>query len=215
MTPPHLELRNLSCTRDERCLFAGLNARWEAGDLVQLLGPNGCGKSSLMRILSGVSREFEGEILWRGRKLQEQTWEFAQDLLYIGHQPGIKKSLTPLENLRWYASLSGSASDSQLIEALAQLGMAAYRDIPCGQLSAGQLRRVALARLYLSRALLWILDEPFTAIDKPGVARLEARIEQQIQSGGLVLITSHQDLSLAGVKSLRLEDFRPGAGGLL
>lgn len=212
LTPPHLELRELCCTRDERCLFSGLNARWESGDLVQLLGPNGSGKTSLMRLLAGVSRDYDGEILWCGRPVQQQSWEFASELLYLGHQPGIKKALTPLENLRWYASLSAPSSDAQLIDALAQLGMAAYRETPCAQLSAGQLRRVALARLYISRASLWILDEPFTAIDKLGVARLESRLQARVNQGGLVLITSHQDLSLSGVKTLRLEDFRPRSG---
>lgn len=135
-------------------------------------------------------------------------FDFRQQLLYIGHLPGIKAALSPIENLRWYQSVSGPAQSGEIFEALAQLGLAGYEDVPCAQLSAGQLRRVALARLYLSRALVWILDEPFTAIDKPGVASLEALMAGHTRAGGLVLLSSHQDLALQGLRRIDLLDFQ-------
>lgn len=205
--PVLLELRNLACERDERILFAGLNAHFYAGQAVQILGPNGSGKTTLLRILAGVSRDYQGEILLRGQSIAKLAWEFASDLLYLGHLPGVKKSLTPLENLRWYAALQGSVTDEQLLAALAQVKLAGYEDTPCYQLSAGQLRRVALARLAFSTAKIWILDEPFTALDKSGIVQLESRLVTHANGGGLVLVTSHQDINFPHLKTLNLHDF--------
>ncbi len=207
------ELRNFACERDERLLFAGLNAAFAAGQVVQVLGPNGSGKTSLLRILAGISADYQGEIRWRGQPLAKVAWEFASDLLYLGHLPGIKKSLTPLENLRWYAAIQGSVADDSLLQALAEVNLAGYEDTLCYQLSAGQLRRVALARLAFSRATLWILDEPFTALDKKGVAQLEARLASHAAAGGLVLVTSHQDIHVPHLQLLDLQDFPADAGG--
>jgi len=205
--PVLLELRNLACERDERFLFAQLNARFYAGRVVQILGPNGSGKTTLLRILAGVSKGFYGDILWHAQPLANVAWEYANDLVYLGHLPGIKKSLTPLENLRWCAASQGGVADGDLIHALAQFQLAGYEDTPCYRLSAGQLRRVALARLVFTRAKIWILDEPFTALDKSGVAQLEARLIAHTASGGLVLVTSHQDINVPDLLVLNLLDF--------
>lgn len=216
MAPALLELRNLACERSERFLFAQLNARFYAGQVVQILGPNGSGKTTLLRILAGVSKDFYGDILWQSQPLNDVAWEYANDLLYLGHLPGIKKSLTPLENLRWYAAVQGSlavqssVAYADLINALAQVQLAGYEDTPCYRLSAGQLRRVALARLAFSRAQLWVLDEPFTALDKSGVAQLEARLIAHAANGGLVLVTSHQDINIPNLQLLNLQDFPVG-----
>jgi heme exporter protein A len=205
--PVLLELHNLACERDERWLFARLNAAFAEGQVVQVLGPNGSGKTTLLRILAGVAREYIGDILWCGQSVRSVAWEFAQDLLYVGHLPGIKKPLTTLENLRWYAALQGGVADDELIHALEQVNLSGYQDTPCFQLSAGQARRVALARLYFSRARLWILDEPFTALDKSGIAKLESLLAAHAQAGGLVLVTSHQDIAIENLHILDLEEF--------
>ncbi|RYY75731.1 MAG: cytochrome c biogenesis heme-transporting ATPase CcmA [Gammaproteobacteria bacterium] len=200
-------MRNLACERDERLLFVRLNARFYAGQAVQILGPNGSGKTTLLRILAGVNRDYQGDIYWQGKPVVDMAWEFANDLLYLGHLPGVKKSLTPLENLRWYAALQGSVADAQLLDALVQVNLAGYEDTPCYQLSAGQLRRVGLARLFFSKARIWILDEPFTALDKSGIAQLENRLIAHAEAGGLVLVTSHQDIRFPQLQTLNMQDF--------
>jgi len=207
VAPVLFELRDLACERDERLLFARLNARFYAGQAVQILGPNGSGKTTLLRILAGVNRDYQGDIYWQGKPVTDLAWEFANELLYLGHLPGVKKSLTPLENLRWYAALQGAVPDEQLLTALAQVNLAGYEDTLCYQLSAGQLRRVALARLVFSKAKIWILDEPFTALDKSGIAQLENRLIAHAEAGGLVLVTSHQDIRFPQLQTLNLQDF--------
>lgn len=203
---PLLELRDLGCERDERLLFSGLDVQLFAGNVVQIGGPNGAGKTTLLRAIAGISTDFHGQILYAGQPLPAAAWEFAGDSLYLGHLPGIKKALTPAENLQWYKAQNGSAMS--INDALAAVGLYGYEDTPCYQLSAGQLRRVALARLHLSRARIWILDEPFTAIDKLGVSQLEALIARQCAQGGLVILTSHQDLTLPQLCMVNLQDYQ-------
>lgn len=208
-----LELRDLRCERDERCLFSGLQLALGAGDIVQIEGPNGSGKTTLLRILTTVSADFSGEILWQGQPLRSVRHDYLSQLLFIGHLPGVKKSLTPRENLSWYAGISRLLPRCPVDEALAAVGLYGYEDLACHALSAGQLRRVALARLYLSPARVWILDEPFTAIDKQGVSNLEALMQRHVAGGGCIVLTTHQDLGVAGVRRLNLLDFRPSAPG--
>jgi heme exporter protein A len=203
---PLLELRDLGCERDERLLFSGLNLQLAAGDVVQIGGPNGAGKTTLLRALAGISSDYLGQILYAGQALPEASWDFSRDRLYLGHLPGIKKSLTPSENLAWYQAQTGGRIS--IDEALAAVGLYGYEDTPCYQLSAGQLRRVALARLHLAQARIWILDEPFTAIDKLGVSQLEALIARQSAQGGVVILTSHQDLTLPQLRLVNLQDYR-------
>lgn len=206
---PLLELRDLGCERDERLLFSGLDLQLVAGDVVQIGGPNGAGKTTLLRALAGISNDYQGQICYVGQPLPEASWDFARDRLYLGHLPGIKKSLTPSENLAWYLAQTGGRIS--IDEALAAVGLYGYEDTPCYQLSAGQLRRVALARLHLAEARIWILDEPFTAIDKLGVSQLEALIARQSAQGGVVILTSHQDLTLPQLRLVNLQDYRPGS----
>lgn len=201
---PLLRLQNISCERDERLLFNRLDLSCNSGEVVQIAGPNGSGKTTLLRILAGVNSDYGGSIHWRGQALVQAKWDYAQDLVYIGHLPGIKKALTPAENLRWYSALAGGLAAELIQMALTQVGLCGYEETPCYQLSAGQLRRVALARLYLTSASIWILDEPFTAIDKTGIQQLEQLLEDHRTKGGLVILTSHQDLSLKGLRLVNL-----------
>ncbi|WP_077635484.1 cytochrome c biogenesis heme-transporting ATPase CcmA [Escherichia coli] len=196
-----LEARELLCERDERTLFSGLSFTLNAGEWVQITGSNGAGKTTLLRLLTGLSRPDAGEVLWQGQPLHQVRDSYHQNLLWIGHQPGIKTRLTALENLHFYHRDGDTA---QCLEALAQAGLAGFEDIPVNQLSAGQQRRVALARLWLTRATLWILDEPFTAIDVNGVDRLTQRMAQHTEQGGIVILTTPQPLNVAESKIRRI-----------
>ncbi|WP_311764636.1 cytochrome c biogenesis heme-transporting ATPase CcmA [Escherichia coli] len=203
-----LEARELLCERDERTLFSGLSFTLNAGEWVQITGSNGAGKTTLLRLLTGLSRPDAGDVLWQGQPLHQVRDSYHQNLLWIGHQPGIKTRLTALENLHFYHRDGDTA---QCLEALAQAGLAGFEDIPVNQLSAGQQRRVALARLWLTRATLWILDEPFTAIDVNGVDRLTKRMAQHTEQGGAVILTTHQPLNVAESKIRRISLTQTGA----
>ena len=193
-----LQVNNLSCVREDRTLFEHLSFTVSPGDLVQIEGPNGVGKTSLLRLLTGLSQPFSGEVLWNGENIRACRDEYHASLLYLGHQPGVKAALTPFENLTFYQQLHHSAqTESDLWQTLARVGLAGFEDNPTGQLSAGQQRRVALARLWLcNQPSLWILDEPFTAIDKQGVKVLEQLFLAHADRGGMVILTTHQDLTL-------------------
>jgi heme exporter protein A len=204
LAEPVLKVESLYCERDERVLFEGLSFEIGAGEVLQIEGQNGSGKTTLLRILSGLSRNYEGELYWRGEPMAEVVDEYRQELLYFGHLPGVKATLTPQENLGWYTALHGT--DTAAIDAaLRQVGLTGYEDVPCHMLSAGQHRRVSLARLYLSQAPLWILDEPFTAIDKKGVVQKEQLILRHAASGGTVILTTHHELQLDGLRRLNLD----------
>ena len=189
------EALNLSCVRDERTLFSGLSFTIQPGEIVQIEGHNGAGKTSLLRILAGLSAADEGEVRWQGENTRRQREVFHQHLLFLGHQAGIKSVLTAYENLVFYQTDNSDKSQDAIYQALEQVGLLGYEDVAVAQLSAGQQRRVALARLWLSTAPLWILDEPLTAIDKQGVATLIELFERHAQNGGMVLLTTHQELS--------------------
>ena len=193
MTFSLLTADNLSCVREERLLFSELSLTVDSGALLQLEGPNGVGKTSLLKILAGLGQPETGTVRYLGEPINRVRDAFHADLLYLGHQCGVNPVLSPLENLRFYASVM-PAKTVDFFELLDTVGLFGFEEQPAGQLSAGQQRRVALARLWLSPARLWILDEPFTAIDKKGVSALEARFEQHCQQGGAILLTTHQDL---------------------
>lgn len=201
-----LELDDLACERDGRLLFRGLSASIRGGEVLQVQGPNGSGKTTLLRVLTGLSSNYEGQLRWCGTDLSRGRYDYQSQLLYIGHHPGVKRALTPQENLAWYCGVGGVAG-ADISSALAEVGLAGYEDVPCYRLSAGQLRRVALARLHLSRARVWILDEPFTAIDYQGVDKLREVFSRHVEQGGLLILTTHQDLGMEGVKVLNLLDY--------
>lgn len=188
--------QGLACERDDRLLFSHLHFSLNCGDVLQIAGPNGTGKTSLLRMLAGLLPDYEGEIRFQGELVNDNADHFRENLLFIGHHPGIKLNLTPEENLRWYQSLYRPASDDQIRQALAKVKLTGFEDVPCYTLSAGQHRRVALARLFLQAAPLWILDEPFTAIDQGGVKEIEQLIADHATQGGAVILTTHHNLSL-------------------
>lgn len=190
-----LEVSNLTAIRDERVLFEELSFSIETGEIVQIEGRNGTGKTTLLRIIAGLGDSEAGEILWNGLPTVSNRDLFHQDLLFLGHQTGVKRELNGYENLSFYQSIHQTKIDKEHIwGALAQVGLAGREDVPVAQLSAGQQRRVALARLWLSQQPLWILDEPLTAIDKQGVKVLENLFLQHAERGGIVVLTTHQDM---------------------
>ncbi|ANS86006.1 cytochrome c biogenesis heme-transporting ATPase CcmA [Vibrio scophthalmi] len=191
-----LEVKQLTAIRDERVLFESLSFTIEGGELVQIEGRNGTGKTTLLRIVTGLGDRDDGEIFWNNESIESNRDAYHQDLLFLGHQTGIKRELTAYENLRFYISIhSKKPADKETIyNALVKVGLAGREDVPVAQLSAGQQRRVALARLWLSDHKLWILDEPLTAIDKQGVKVLEALFLKHAEQGGIVVLTTHQDM---------------------
>ncbi|MDI4637213.1 MULTISPECIES: cytochrome c biogenesis heme-transporting ATPase CcmA [Halomonadaceae] len=201
-----LQARNLSCERDGRMLFRDLDLAIGPGELVRVEGPNGSGKTTLLKILSGQFDDYQGELRWGDAPLSRVREAFLANLVYLGHTTGIKVALTALENLAWYQALAGeTGSEAARLNSLHAVGLSGFEDLPVAQLSAGQQRRVALARLELTPRPLWVLDEPFTAIDKPGVAALEQRLHEHVAVGGSVLLTTHHDLaSQGGVKRVQL-----------
>jgi heme exporter protein A len=186
-----LEANQLSCSRDGNLLFSGLTFHVAKNDIIQVAGRNGAGKTSLLRILVGLARADAGQVLWQGEPLARSGELWRSNLLWLGHQSGVKASMTADENLHFYHSKSAQAARWQALE---MLGLVGYEDVPVAQLSAGQQRRVALARLWLTQASVWILDEPFTALDVVGIETLTSRIEQHAMQGGSVILTTHQPL---------------------
>ena len=199
-----LAARELFCERDERVLFKNLNFDLAEGRVLQVQGSNGSGKTTLMRILCGLNDGYEGSIKWYGQEIEDQAASFFSSLLYIGHRVGVSKVLTPIENLRWSCSLKQAVSNEQIMAALKEVGLRGFEESPCYTLSAGQQQRVSLARLIISPASLWVLDEPFTTLDTKGVAQLEKLLQRQAQSGGSVMVTTHHSLSISELDILSL-----------
>ena len=204
-----LELQHLACRRGERLLFNNLSHLFRAGDFVQIEGHNGIGKTSLLRILTGLAQPFRGNVLWNGVEIGKNREEFHANLLYLGHLSGIKPELTAWENLQFYQQISESKQgDDILWDVLQTVGLLGREDLPAAQLSAGQQKRIALARLWLANAPLWVLDEPFNAIDKKGVRVLTALFERHAANGGIVLLTSHQDVPSERLTKLNLANYK-------
>ncbi len=185
-----LTIQSLGCERDGRVLFDGFDLTIESGECVELTGPNGSGKTTLIRAVAGLFPDVTGKIEHGGVE-------------YLGHKAGVSTVLNPLENLRWYRSISGIGGADPLT-LLETVGLGGFQYVPCAQLSAGQQRRVALARLGMSEHPLWLLDEPFTALDSEGQALVRKLISEHIAAGGGALCATHQPLGIAGARPLAL-----------
>ncbi len=207
MSTPLLQVDNFHCERDDRVLFRDVHFALNGGEILQVVGHNGCGKTTLLRSLSGLSSYAGGDITWRGRQVSDVMPQYRREVLFHGHLAAVKHLLSPRENLRWFVDIFNSGN-GDIDTALQAVGLFGYEDVPCGNLSAGQLRRVALARLLLSPAVLWVLDEPFTAIDVHGIAMLQGMLQHHLAKGGAVLLTSHQAIDVPEVRSLNLEMFK-------
>jgi len=200
-----LDVKNLQCIRGDRELFSELSFSLEKNQLMVLEGQNGSGKTTLLRTLCGLYTADEGEILWQGESIKKQDEVYRNELLYLGHLNAIKPDLTVLENLRFNTLLAGDLrGDDELVQALDTIGLFAFEDFPASQLSQGQKRRVALARLLVSKATLWILDEPFVALDVVAVDLLQSIIAKHVDMGGMVILTTHQEVPLTTGKIKRL-----------
>lgn len=200
-----LTATSLSCVRGERRLFSGLDLAVGPGEWLHVQGENGAGKTSLLRILATLSPPAEGEIRWRGEPVRALGEDFRRNLLFLGHHGAVKEDLTPFENLTLAAQLDGTALDEiTALKALARFGLRGREDLSVRFLSAGQKRRVLLARLAVRKAGLWILDEPFTALDVKAVDMLSGLIEEHLAAGGMAILTSHQSMPLPNGRALKL-----------
>jgi len=187
----------ISCERGGRPLFAPQSFTLSPGQAMQIEGDNGSGKTSLLRMVCGLSQPASGEVLWGGQTISEVRPAFFRDLLYLGHSLGLKDELSAVENLQTVTVLAGQpVSREQAFQALKSQGLGTRAHLPLRVLSQGQKRRVALARLQLSQAKLWVLDEPFVALDREAVQALQAVLQAHVQQGGLLLFTSHQGVNL-------------------
>ena len=200
-----LEISDLACTRGDHQLFSGLSFSLCEGELLQVEGVNGSGKTSLLRALCGFLMPEAGKIRWRGEDIREQREEYHAEMVYLGHLNAIKDELNALENLHINAGLAGcELDDKQAIAALRRMGLRGRETLPVKVLSQGQRRRVALARLLVGNASLWILDEPLTALDVGAVGLMQELIGEHLAKKGMVIYTTHQPLEVAGAVTRRL-----------
>jgi heme exporter protein A len=192
--------------RGDRRLFSGLNLSLSPGTFLQVIGPNGSGKTSLLRILCGLLAPTEGQIKWRGENIRSLGEDYFTAVTYLGHRHGVKDELSAVENLRISNALNGIVvSKERAREVLARMGLAGGESLPAGLLSEGQRRRVALARLLTCGTKLWLLDEVMASLDKGAVALIRSLIEEHLAGGGIAIVATHHDLELATGSSQRLE----------
>jgi len=204
-----LEADDISVWRGDNLLLNEVSFSLSPGEVLQVQGANGSGKTTLLRIVCGLGIADEGQVSWCGNPIEKNRDQFHEDLLYLGHKPGIKPALSAIENLRIFTLLDGQATspgtEANIETALDELSLLSKAHLPCGALSAGQQRRVALARLVLQAARLWVLDEPLTSLDKSGLALVEQRMADHVRQGGSVLLTTHAPVNIDGVKVGTLE----------
>jgi heme exporter protein A len=206
ITKPLLTASNITCSRGDRTLFRDLSFGVAPGDLLHLKGKNGSGKTTLLRSICGLFLPDSGDIRWNDASIRDLGEDYFREVVYLGHHNGIKDDLTALENLGIAAVLDGDETDKkQNLAALERIGLRGYEDLPTRVLSQGQKRRVALARLLLTTSPLWILDEPFTALDTGAVNLLQEIIREHLAEGGMIIITTHQEVALTSGQARQLE----------
>jgi heme exporter protein A len=201
-----LEVENLSCVRGDRRLFSSLNFSVQPGGLLQLTGPNGSGKTSLLRIICGLAPAANGEVRWQGANIRSLAEEYFTHVTYIGHRHGVKDELTAIENLRVSSGLGGTdVSEAEAANILEKMGLGGREHLPALLLSEGQRRRLALSRLGVCGKALWLLDEVLTSLDKAAVALVSSLIEEQLDKGGMAIVATHQELNVSASSFQRIE----------
>jgi heme exporter protein A len=200
-----LSIQKLQCSRGDSTIFQGLSFKLSAGRLLWVEGKNGSGKTTLLRTICGLFLADDGEVQWNDEPIKRVPEIYYRQLLYIGHQNALKLDLTALENLQLLCRLAGqSVSEVEIENALLKMGLAGYEDVPVSQMSQGQQRRVALSRLLLSDAVLWVLDEPFVALDVAAVELLQSILIKHVDGKGMVILTTHQAVPIPDEKMQRL-----------
>src|SRR5260370_19310021 len=203
---PMLEATNLGCVRGDRRLFKGVNFSLAHGTFLQLQGPNGSGKTSLLRIICGLLAQAEGEIRWQGANIRSLGEEYFTSVTYLGHRTGVKDELSALENLRVSNALNGiEITEDKARAVLRTMGLGGRESLPARFLSEGQRRRVALARLMVCNTTVWLLDEVLASLDRAAIALVRSLIEEHLGNGGMAIIATHQELDLSALSSQRLD----------
>lgn len=198
--------QNLVCVRGEHMVFRGLDFDLSSGDALVLIGPNGAGKSSLLRMMAGLLKPYDGQMLWNGEDVRDDFDEHGAHLHYVGHHDAVKSVLSVAENIKFWSELRGGDA-AGIAEALATFDIKHLYDMPGQFLSAGQKRRVNLARIIAAPAPLWLLDEPTTALDRDTIKRLEAAIQKHRDGGGMVVLSTHADVNIVDAKILDVSNF--------
>ena len=203
---PTLQGNKLTCVRGDRKLFSDVNFSLETGGLMQVQGRNGSGKTSLLRMLCGLATPAQGEIRWDGVEIRSLGGSYHGAMTYLGHLSGVKDDLTAIENLRISSALAGVEIDERKAhEALQHMGLGGRELLPAKVLSQGQRRRVTLARLLVCKTVLWILDEPLTALDTAAVKLIQDLMERHLEHGGMIVMTTHQEIEITAVAIQRLQ----------
>jgi heme exporter protein A len=205
MIPDGLNVEKVHVWRGDRHVLQGVSIELRPRELLHVSGPNGTGKTTLLRVISGLLRPEQGAVSWRGTSILASRSEYQAALAYAAHEPALKADLTALENLYFAVGLKRQTSAAELLAALERTGVAACSQLPARVLSAGQRRRVALARVLAMRAPLWLLDEPYANLDAAGSELVSGLLQEHVERGGLALVVAHRDLALrCNVRRLEL-----------